>query len=213
MESQTIHPQNIRRAIYLETFTVAYMIFEAGAALYIGISTASASLETFGLDSIIELVSAFVLLWRLTADQRGADAEHIEHIETRAAKFVGATLFLLAVYVAVQSVYTLITQSRPEASIWGVGLALLSLIIMPVLGKLKLRVADQIHSRALHADAFESIACAYLSFTLLLGLAANYFFGWWWADPVAALVMLYFIVREAREAWAGEHEDDDETPI
>lgn len=97
-----------------------------------------------------------------------------------------------------------IIRDQPEASIWGIALAMALLIVMPVLAKLKLRYAERIDSRALHADAFETIACAYLSFTLLLGLGANYLFGWWWADALAALAMLYFIVREAREALAGE---------
>ncbi len=196
--------RDVRGAFALELFTVGYMTFEALAALWIGIATRSVSLETFGLDSLIEIASALVLLWRLNAERQGEDAERVGLIEQRAARFVGITLLALAAFVLVQALYSLITREQPEASIWGIALAMASLIVMPVLAKLKLRYAERIDSRALHADAFETIACAYLSFTLLLGLGANYLFGWWWADPLAALAMLYFIVREAREALAGE---------
>ncbi len=185
------------------------MVLEALGALLIGFLTRSASLETFGLDSVIELASGLVLLWRLNAEWKGTDAESVERVEHRAARFAGASLLLLALYVVLQSLYTLLTRAESEPSLWGIGLAVLSLAIMPVLGRLKLRAADRISSRALHADAFETIACAYLSLTLLLGLTADYLFRWWWADPLAALVMVYFIVREAREALAAEHENDE----
>ncbi|MGB8644233.1 MAG: cation transporter [Anaerolineae bacterium] len=200
---------HVRRAIYLEWFTVGYMTFEALAALFLGFSTRSTSLETFGLDSLIELASGLVLLWRLNAEWRGRDPEVVERVEQRAARLAGISLLLLALYIAFQSVYALVTRAAPEASLWGVALALVSLIIMPLLARAKLQAADRIASRALHADAIESVACAYLSFTLLLGLIANYVLGWWWADPFAALVMLYFIVREAREALAGEPDGDE----
>lgn len=199
-----LRTRDVRGAFALELFTVGYMAFEALAALWIGIATRSVSLETFGLDSLIEIASALVLLWRLSAEGQGNDAERVEVIEQRAARFVGLTLLGLAAFVLVQALYSLITREQPEASIWGIALAMASLIVMPVLAKLKLSYAERIDSRALHADAFETIACAYLSFTLLLGLGANYLFGWWWADPLAALAMLYFIVREARETLAGE---------
>jgi len=202
--------RDVNRAFSLELVTIGYMIFEAVAALGIGIATRSISLEAFGLDSLIEIASASVLLWRLNAERRGADDERIEAMEHRAARFVGITLFALAAYILIQSLYALATRAQPEASIWGIALALASLVIMPVLAKLKLGAAEKIASRALRADAFETVACAYLSFTLLLGLGANYLFGWWWADPIAALGMLYFIVREAREALSGEHEHDGE---
>jgi cation diffusion facilitator family transporter len=196
--------QGLRVAVRLEVFTIAYMVFEALAALVIGVASGSTSLETFGLDSLIELVSGAILLWRLNVEQRGGDAEQVERVEGRAARYVGLTLLGLAVYVTIQSLCQLFNQARPEPTLWGIALALLSLLAMPVLAKLKLRTAARIGSRALHADAYESMACAYLSFTLLLGLGANYLFGWWFADPLASLVMVYFIVREAREALHGE---------
>jgi divalent metal cation (Fe/Co/Zn/Cd) transporter len=202
--------RDVNRAFQLELATIAYMIFEAVAALSIGVATRSISLQAFGLDSLIEIASAAVLLWRLNAERRGADGERIEAMEHRAARFVGITLLALAAYIVLDSVYSLAAREQPEASVWGIALAILSLTLMPLLAKLKLQVAEKIASRALRADAVETIACAYLSFTLLLGLGANYLFGWWWADSLAALAMLYFIVREAREALSGEHHYDEE---
>lgn len=207
MSSTELRTQDVRQAIGLELFTIGYMIFEAIAALWIGLASHSTSLEAFGLDSLLELVSGSILLWRLNIERREHDEERVELVERRAAKFVGWSLIALAIYVAAQSISGLISQATPEPNIWGVLLAIASLVLMPILARLKLRAADRIGSRALHADAFETIACAYLSFTLLLGVAANYFFGWWWADGVAALVMVYFIIREAREALSGEREE------
>ncbi len=199
--------QGVRTAIRLEVVTISYNVLEGIIAIALGIAASSTSLETFGLDSLIELASGFVLLWRLNVERRGEEAERVEHVERRAARLAGLGLALLAIYVVIAATYTLITQSRPEPSLPGIVLAILSLIIMPVLARLKLRTAAQINSRALHADAYETIVCAYLSATLLLGLGANYVLGWWFADPIASLVMVYFIVREAREALSGEEED------
>lgn len=207
MSSVDVRTQDVRQAIGLELFTIGYMVFEAIAALWIGFASRSTSLETFGLDSLIELISGSILLWRLNVERRDHDPDRVEAVEQRASKIVGWSLIALAIYVAVQSAGELITQARPEPNSWGMLLAMASLILMPILARLKLRAADRIGSRALHADAFETIACAYLSGALLLGLAANFLFGWWWADAAAALVMLYFIVREAREALSGEHEE------
>lgn len=195
----------VKQAQQTEIFTISYNALEAIAAIGLGMASRSTSLATFGLDSLIEIGAGLILVWRLNAEQRSADAARIEFVERRAAKLVGWSLLGLAVYVAIQSVSELITQAKPDPSIWGIVLAVASLILMPFLGRRKLQLADKISSKALHADAYETIACAYLSFTLLLGLTANYLFGWWWADAIAALAMLYFIVREAREALSGEH--------
>jgi divalent metal cation (Fe/Co/Zn/Cd) transporter len=207
MSSIDVRTQYVRQAIGLELCTIGYMVFEAVAALWIGFASRSTSLETFGLDSLIELVSGSILLWRLNVERRDHDPDRVEAVEQRASKIVGWSLIALAIYVVIQSASELIAQAKPEPNIWGILLAMASLILMPILARLKLRAADRIGSRALHADPFETIACAYLSGALLLGLAANYLFGWWWADTVAALAMLYFIVREAREALSGEHDE------
>jgi divalent metal cation (Fe/Co/Zn/Cd) transporter len=193
----------VSAAFALELFTVVYMVFEAGAALGLGLATRSVSLQTFGLDSLIEIASALVLLWRLNVERHEDDDARVESIEERAERFVGWSLLALAAYILLQSTYSLISHAQPESNLWGLALAAASLVLMPLLARLKLRYAERINSRALHADALETLACAYLSFTLLLGLGANYLFGWWWADSLAALAMLYFIVREAREALSG----------
>lgn len=209
-ELEATRGRDLRTGLSLEVITVSYNILEAVLALGIGIATRSISLETFGLDSIIEVSAGMILIWRLNSERSGAEGEHVEAVERRASRWVGGTLFALAVYVLFQSIYSLVAREQSEPSIWGIALALASLLVMPVLALFKLRIAKRIGSRALRADAFETIACAYLSFTLLVGLGANYLFGWWWADPVAALAMIYFIVHEAREAWSGEDEPDPE---
>lgn len=201
----TLRARDIQTALGLEIFNVSYNIVEGVLALGLGIAAASLSLEAFGLDSIIEVTAGVILIWRLNVERRGGDQEQIERVEQRAEKFVGYTLLALAVYVVVQAGITLWTRQAPEASLFGIVLAIASLVIMPLIAWWKLRLAGRIASRALRADAFETIACAYLSGALLIGLGANYFLGWWWADPLAALVMVFFIVREAREALTGEH--------
>ena len=208
MSVTQLRARHLQQAIWLEWFTIAYMIFEAVAAIGLGVAAASASLEAFGFDSLIELMSASILLWRLLSEQRNADEERVEQIEQRAARLAGISLMVLAVYIVVESLYSLIASTKPAPTTWGLALAMLSLLVMPALAKLKLQVADKISSRALHADAIESVACAYLSFTLLLGLGANFLFGWWWADSLAALVMVYFIAREAKEALTPEHDEE-----
>jgi len=140
------------------------------------------------------------LLWRLLVEQRGGTVEVIERAEHRASWIAAVSLFGLAVYIVGDSAFTFVTQSRPEASWWGIGLALVAAIVMPLLWQGKLRVAQRIGSAALKADAVCSVTCAYMALTLLAGLLLNKFFGWWWADPLAALALVYFIVQEGREA-------------
>ncbi len=141
-----------------------------------------------------------MLLWRLLVEQRGGSIEVVEQAERRASWVTATGLFALAVYIVADSAFSLLTQSRPEASWWGVGLAMAAASIMPLLWQGKLRVAKQIGSAALKADAACSVTCAYMSLTLLAGLLLNRLFGWWWADPLAALVLIYFLVQEGREA-------------
>jgi divalent metal cation (Fe/Co/Zn/Cd) transporter len=176
------------------------MVIEASIAITAGFAAHSVSLEGFGIDSIIELLAGGVLLWRLLVEQRGGSISAIEHAERRAAWITAFSLFALALYIIASSAFALFTQSRPQVSWWGTGLAIAAAIVMPLLWHGKLRVAKHIGSVALKADAMCSITCAYMSFTLLVGLLLNTFFGLWWADSLAALVLVYFIVREGREA-------------
>ena len=196
----TTRKQEVRLGIWIELVTIGWMIVEASVALSVGITTRSVSLQGFGFDSIIELISGGILLWRLTIEQRGRSLETIEQAERRAAWVTSIGLFLLSAYIVVDGLVSLITHSRAESSWWGVGLAIAAAIIMPVLWQGKLRVAKHIGSAALKADAACSVTCAYMSITLLIGLLLNRFLGWWWADPLAGLVLVYFLIQEGREA-------------
>lgn len=190
----------VRLGIWIELVSLLWMVIEASVAITTGFATRSVSLEGFGIDSIIELIAGGVLLWRLLVERRGGSVEAVEYAERRAAWVTTIGLFGLALYIVGDSAFAIFTQSRPEASWWGVGLAIAAAIIMPLLWQSKLLVARRIGSTALRADAICSVTCAYMSFTLLAGLLLNKFFGLWWADPLAALALVYFIVREGREA-------------
>jgi divalent metal cation (Fe/Co/Zn/Cd) transporter len=189
------------RAIRLEYFTISWNVLEAFVAIGAGVVAGSIALVGFGLDSIIETVSGVTLLWRLR--QRG---ELEAHAESRALRTVGLTFFALAAYVGYESVSNLWLRQRPEESIVGIALAGVSLVVMPLLGRAKLRVAREMGSRALAADAMETFLCSLLSATLLAGLLLNAALGWWWADPVAALVMVGFMIHEGVEAFRPEDE-------
>ncbi len=194
-----------KKGLRLEYFTVGYNILETVAALVLGGIASSIALIGFGLDSIVESLSGLVLIWRLSKG-RTLSKEHEEKIEERAQKFVAVTFFVLGSYVLVESVLTLWEGNPPETSLGGIILAILSLIIMPLLGKAKMKIGRQLNSRALMADAKETFACAFLSVALLLGLAANYFWGFWQADPIAGFVIVYYLFKEGKENWEGECE-------
>jgi divalent metal cation (Fe/Co/Zn/Cd) transporter len=183
---------------------MAYNVIEAGVALWFGASAESIALLGFGLDSVIECAAAGVLLWRLSLEARGVDPERLERAERHVHRFVGATFWALAAYVTAQASLTLYRAEAPEESLPGIVLAAASLVIMPLVSWGKLRAAREIPSPALRAEAKETLACSYLSFTLLLGLGLNAVVGWWWADPAAALAMVPWLVREGREGIRGE---------
>jgi divalent metal cation (Fe/Co/Zn/Cd) transporter len=193
-----------RIALWLVGATLAYNVIEAVIALWFGAEAESVALVGFGLDSVIECAAAGVLLWRLALEARGADPHTLERAERRVHRFVGGTFVALAVYVTARSVQTLVQQEVPDESLVGIALAAASLVIMPLVAWGKLRAAREIGSAALRAEARETLACSYLSLALLLGLAANASAGWWWADPVAALAMVPWLVREGIEGLRGE---------
>ena len=188
----------LRRGIHLEGLTVGYNALEGLIAIGAGIAAGSVALTGFGVDSVIEVTSGVLLWWRLRAELGSAPLGPA--VEARAARWAGILLLGLAVYLIVESARRLFSQDRPAASVLGIGLMAASLIVMPLLARAKLRTARALDSRALRADAHETIVCAWLSFTTLCGLALNAAFGWWWADPVAALAMVPLIVREGVEA-------------
>jgi len=193
-----------RIALWLVGATLAYNVVEAAVALWAGDRARSIALVGFGLDSLIECAAAAVLLWHLGAERRGIDAEQIESRERMAHRFVGVTFFLLAAYVVAEAGWTLWRQRPPGESVVGIVLACASLAVMPLVSWGKLRAAREIGSRALAAEAKETLACSYLSLCLLIGLVLNAAAGWWWADPLAALLMVPWLVREGREGWEGE---------
>ncbi len=189
-------PEALRlRALRLAYFTVGWNCLEAVVALVAGWLAASIALEGFGLDSVIETISGLAVLWRF----RRPPAED-ERAERRAVQVIGLTFLALAAYVAYEAGADLWLRRVPRFSLPGFVLAILSLLVMPSLALAKRLTARQLGSRALEADSLETFLCAYLSGTLLLGLALNGLLGWWWADPVAALVMTVFIAREGIEA-------------
>ncbi len=198
----------LARARVLVGATMVYNALEGVIALTSGIRASSIALVGFGLDSYLELAAAAVLLWRLRVEERGASPQRIERAERRVHRFVGVTFLVLAAYVTGQAGWILWRGVAPGESLVGIALASVSLLIMPLVSWGKLRAARELGSAALRAEAKETLACSYLSFTLLLGLAANALFGWWWADPVAALLMVPWLVKEGREGLAGEDCDD-----
>lgn len=197
-----------RRALVLVVATLAWNLVEAVVAVAAGWRAGSIALVGFGLDSVIESVAAGALLWRLSVERHG-DAHRSESAERRVLRLVGLTFLLLAAYVSVQSGLVLWRRAAPEESAIGIALAIASTVVMPLVAWGKLRAARALSSGALAAEAKETLACAWLSVALLVGLAANALAGWWWADPAAALVMVPWLVREGLEGLRGETCCDD----
>ncbi len=188
----------VRHALWLEYATVGWNVIEAFVAIGAGMLAGSVALIGFGLDSVIEVSAATVLIWRLRCELTCRHDTHAR-VEQRALRFVGITFFLLSAYVAYHAGGMLWRKEAPEVSIPGLVLATLSALMMPFLGLRKRHVARHLGSKALAADAMETLVCAYLSATLLLGLGLNAWLGWWWADPIASLGMLPFILHEGWE--------------
>ena len=193
----------VRRAFWLEWITIAWMVIEAAVAIWSGYIAHSITLLAFGLDSVIELISASVLVWRLNVELRHGQA-FSEDAERRASKIGGALLFALAAYVMISGGWSLWTQRAQEFSMLGLLVALVAIPIMYFLAKRKIAIAEQIGSRALRADAVESITCGWLSVMVIVGLTAQYLTGAWWIDSVTSLAIFWFLVKEGREAWSDE---------
>lgn len=188
--AEPIHRECLRAGRRLKYFTLGWNLTEAAVAVGAGLLAGSIALVGFGIDSLIESLSGGILLWRFQ------DVHSSENPEQAALKLVGISFFVLAVYVAIEATSSLLRRDYPEISIIGIVLSIVSLIVMPLLARAKRRVAARLESRALYADSRQTDICAYLSAILLGGLLLNALFGWWWADPVAALCMLPLIFRE-----------------
>jgi len=193
-----------RLAIWLVIITLVYNAIESVISLWLGHDAESILLIGFGLDSLIECSASVAVLIRLLIEARGADEQRVQAAEEFVHRFVGVTFYLLAVFVAFQSSWNLWTQQVPHESIYGILLAVLSLIVMPLIAWANIRAARRLKSTSLEAEAKETLVCAILSLTLLIGLAANAALGWWWADPVAALLMIPWLIKEGSATFKGE---------
>jgi divalent metal cation (Fe/Co/Zn/Cd) transporter len=190
----------VARGLRLEYFSLGWNVLEALIALISGFVAGSIALIGFGLDSVVEVSSAAVMLWRLRADRH---AQNRERTEKTALRAVGICFLVLAAYVSFEGIHTLLRHEAPLRSLPGILLAVASLIVMPVLAGAKRKVASGIKSGAMQADSRQTDICAYLSTILLGGLVFNAVFGWWWADPIAGLVMVPLIANEGIEAVRG----------
>ncbi|HML95576.1 MAG TPA: cation transporter [Thermodesulfobacteriota bacterium] len=194
-----------KKALYLSVFTVAYNFLEGIVSIAAGAAAGSMALVGFGLDSFVESLSGGVMIWRFGG--RGAlSEEEEERREARAVRLVGYTFFVLGAYVAYECLKKLILREPPEPSLVGIVIAVISLVVMPALFYVKYRLGKSVGSRGLVADSRQTLACCYLSLSLLAGLGLNYLYGIWWADPAAGLVIVAFLFREGLEAVRGEYE-------
>ena len=195
----------LARALRLEYLTVGWNVIEGVVAVAAAIAAGSVALMGFGIDSFVECASGSVLIWRLLAERRQASATAIEQIERRAQRLVALSLFALAAYIIGDAAHTLVTGERPAPSTVGIILTAVSLGVMWWLARAKLRAARALGSRSLESDAFQTTACWWLSLATLVGIGLNAALSWWWADPVAAVVISLLIIHEGREAWRGEN--------
>jgi divalent metal cation (Fe/Co/Zn/Cd) transporter len=196
--------QALARALKLEYFTVAWNVAEGLVGIAAAFAAGSVALLGFGVDSFVESTSGAVLIWRLLAERRARDPAAIERLDRTAHRLVGASLLLLAAYVALAAASALWWREAPQPTFVGIALALVSIGAMLWLARAKRRAAIDLGSQALAADSFQTTACFWLSVILLAGVGLNAALGWWWADPLAALGMTYLLVREGLDAWRGE---------
>jgi divalent metal cation (Fe/Co/Zn/Cd) transporter len=190
--------QLMRRAQMLAWLGIAWHILEAAVAIAAGVAASSIALIGFGADSVVESVAGLIVVWRFAASRRDS-----EMAEERAQRLIGASFVLVAAYVGFEAVRALLAVDHPDASWVGIGLAVVTLITMPLLARAKAQVGDELHSSATVSEGRQNQLCAYLSAGLLVGLGANALLGWWWADPLTALAIAAVALYEGREAWRG----------
>lgn len=196
----------VRRGRSLAWLTIGWNTVEGVVAIGSGAVAGSVALIGFGVDSFVEVFAGGVIIWRLAKEAHGEEVSAVA--ERRAVRLIAATFLALAVGIAVESLRKLIGGEHPDASPVGIAVTAVSLIVMPLLARAKHRVGDGLGSRAVHADATETELCVWLSAIVLIGLVLNAAFGWWWADPVAALGVVYVAAREGLEHWRAEQVDD-----
>lgn len=196
----------VRRGVWLAWFTIAWNSVEGIVGIVSGIAAGSIALVGFGVDSYVEVFAGAVIVWRLSKERHG---QHLSaQAEARAVRLIAITFLVLAAGIGVESVRKLIVGAEPDESWFGIGLAVVSLVVMPILARAKRQVGEQMGSRAVTADATETTLCVWLSAILLVGLGLNALFGWWWADPLAGLAIVYVAGREGVEHWRAEELDD-----
>jgi divalent metal cation (Fe/Co/Zn/Cd) transporter len=204
MEAAQLAPGSVdylrqaRRAKLLSWASLAYMALEGLVAIVAGIVAGSIALIGFGIDSAIEGFASLVIVWRFTGSRLLS-----QFAERKAQKLVAVQFFILAPYVTVEAIRTLVTSSRPDESVVGIALAATSLVLMPVLGRAKQRIGNRIRSSATVSEGKQNLLCAYLAAALLVGLLGNALLGAWWLDPLVALLIAAVAVQEGREAWRG----------
>ena len=198
-----------RAALLLVTVGLLWNLLEAGVAFWAGLQAGSVAVLAFGFDSIVELMAGAVLVWRLKSEREESETEAAER---RAQRLLGLSFFLLAAYVVLHSGANLLGWlPEPQPSLAGVGIVVASAVVMAVLYVGKMRIASRMQSRALRAEAMESLFCDLQDLSILIGLGLNSLFSWWWADPVSALFLVPFFIKEGRENFSGHcHEEDHE---
>jgi divalent metal cation (Fe/Co/Zn/Cd) transporter len=194
----------VAQALRLEYLTVGWNVVEGVVAVGAALAAGSVALMGFGIDSFVECASGLVLIWRLLAERRHASSTAIKQVEQRAQRLVAVSLFALAAYIIGDAAYSFVTGERPAPSTVGMVLTAVSLGVMWWLARAKVRLARALGSRSLESDAFQTTACWWLSLAALVGIGLNAALSWWWADPVAAVVISLLIIHEGRESWWGE---------
>ena len=197
------HSALIRRVKLISWLSLIWMTAEGAIGVTAGIMANSIALIGYGLDSTIEGIASVIIIWRFSGDR-----VHSDRAEERAQKVVAVTFFLLAPYILVAATQHLVTGSKAEASWVGIGLAIVSITLMPLFGRAKKRIGNRLRSNATSGEGTQNILCAYLSLAILVGLAANALFGFWWADPVVALVVAAVALQAGVRTWRGEACDD-----
>src|SRR6266851_2867405 len=193
------HSALVRRVKLISWLSLGWMTAEGAIGVTAGIMANSIALIGYGLDSVIEGVASIVIIWRFTGHRI-----HSDDAEVRAQKIVAATFFLLAPYILVGATHHLLTGNKAQASWVGIGLAIISITLVPLFGRAKKQIGNQLRSNATAGEGTQNILCAYLSLAILIGLGANALFGFWWADPIVALIVAIVAVQAGARTWRGE---------
>jgi cation diffusion facilitator family transporter len=198
-------PALLLRGLRLEYLSIGWNLVEGSVAIAAGLVAGSVALIGFGVDSFVEISSAAVIVWRIVSENRNDnDPSRINVIERRAQRLVGASLFIFGIYLLFESVSAIIFREQPDPSTTGIVLAVLSLSVMWWLARSIRRVGEELHSHAIEADSTQTLACWWMSLSLLIGLGLNAVFGWWWADPLAGIAISGLMLREAKQVWSGK---------